>query len=106
MPTSLKLIKECPSCRKQLSLKELRAFSTGAGLPKKAPCPRCGTLLKWSAEYWYLTHFGGLVVSVVALSMLASLVELIEPLSIVISFPALFFGIAIMYIGVLRARLR
>ncbi len=106
MPTSLKFTKECPSCGKQLSQKDLRAFSSGAGLPKNAPCPRCGTLLKWSAEYWCMTHFGGLVVFVAAMSLLASWVKLIEPLSIVVYFAALSFGTVIMFLGVLLSRLR
>ncbi len=97
MPTSLKLIKECPSCGEQFSQKDLRAFSTGAGLPKKAPCPRCGTLLKWSAEYWFMTYFGGLVVLVAGMRFLASLVKIIEPSSIVINFTVLAFGIVIMF---------
>ncbi len=89
-----------------MSPKDLRAFSTGAGLPKKAPCPRCGTLLKWSAESWYLAHFGGLVVFIDGMSLLASWVKLIEPLSIVIYFAALAFGTAIMFLGLLQARLK
>ena len=106
MPTSLKLVKECPSCGKQMSRKDLRAFSTGAGLPKKAPCPHCGTLLKWSAEYWCMTHFGGLVVATAAMGFLASLVKLIEPVSIVINYAVLIFGIVILYLGVLLSRLK
>ena len=106
MLTSLKLIKECPSCGKQFSQKDLRAFSTGAGLPNKAPCPRCGTLLKWSAEYWCMTHFGGLVVAAAALGFLASLLKLIEPSSIAVNYAILFSGMAIMFLGVLLSRLK
>ena len=106
MPTSLKLIKECPSCGKQFSQNDLRAFSTGAGLSKKAPCPRCGTLLKWSAEYWCMTLFGGLVVAAAAMGFLASLVKLIEPSSIVINYAVLAIGIVIMFVGFLLSRLK
>ena len=106
MPTSLKLIKECPSCGKQFSQKDLRAFSTGAGLPKKAPCPRCGTLLKWSTEYWCMTLFGGLVVAAAAMGFLASLVKLIESSSIVINYAVLAIGIVIMFLGFLLSRLK
>jgi hypothetical protein len=89
-----------------MSQKDLKAFSNRAGLPKKAPCPHCGTLLKWSAEYWCMTHFGGLVVAVAAMGFLASLAKIIEPVSIVINFAVLTFGIVILYLGVLLSRLR
>ncbi len=89
-----------------MSRKDLKAYSTRVGLPKKAPCPRCGTLLKWSAEYWFMTHFGGLVVAAAALGFLASLVKLTEPSSIVINYAVLAFGIVILYLGVLLSRLK
>lgn len=99
------LIKTCPHCAKQMTQLELRAHSSWFGMPKVAPCPRCGSQLRWRLAEWWLAHAGALVILGGALGLLAIVARLIETDNVVGFVGAMFAGAAITLIAVLRMRL-
>ena len=71
----MNLPKTCPRCAKQISQKELRSFSSRIDSRKTAPCPHCGTRLRWHRHDWWLLHAGALVILGGVLGLIATLVK-------------------------------
>jgi len=71
----MNLPKNCPRCTKQISQKELRAYSSCIDLRKTASCPHCGTRLHWHRHDWWLLHAGALVILGGVLGLIATMVK-------------------------------
>ena len=99
------LAKTCPHCARPLSPQELRAFSSRIGVPIAAPCPRCGTRLRWQRHDWWLAHAGALVIAGGALGLLATLVQWVGEDSVGGFVAVILAGTAITLFGVVRLRL-
>jgi len=99
------LIKTCPHCVKQMTRTELRAYSSPLGVPKAAPCPRCGTRLRWNLNDWCLAHAGALVILGGALGLLATMAQWIATDSVAGFVGTMLAGSAITLFGVARLRL-
>ena len=99
------LVKTCPHCARQMTQKELRAYSSPFGVPKVAPCPRCSTRLRWNLNDWWPAHAGALVVLGGALGLLATMAQWIAADSIAGFAGAMLAGSVITLFGVVRLRL-
>jgi hypothetical protein len=98
-------IKSCPHCAKQMTKTELRAYSSRFGVSTAAPCPQCGTRLRWYLNDWWLAHAGALVILGGAFGLLATLAQWIATDSVAAFVGAMLAGAAITLFGVLRLRL-
>lgn len=95
--------KSCPHCAKQMTYQEKRAYSTLIGVRKVAPCPRCGTPLRWNANDWRLLIAGALVLLVGFLGLLVTVAQGGDSIS---AFDGVVLvGSVITLVGVLRLRL-
>ena len=102
----MSIIKTCPHCAKQMTRPELRAFSSPFGTPKAAPCPRCGTRLRWRLSEWWLAHAGALVILGGALGLLATLAQWVATDSVAGFVGVMLAGAAITLAAVLRLNLK
>ncbi len=99
------LLKTSPHCAKQMTQPELRAHSNWFGAPKVAPCPRCGTLLRWHPNEWWLAHAGALVILAGALGLLATLAQWLATDRVAGFVGAMVAGSLITLFAVVRLRL-
>jgi len=65
MPLDLR--KFCPLCSHEMSSKERRAFAKPWGTRCVAPCPSCGSYLRWTAVPWHTMNVAGVCLLVLAL---------------------------------------
>ena len=88
-----------------MTQQELRAHSNLFGAPKVAPCPQCGTRLRWRLNDWWLAHAGAIVILGGALGLLATVARWVTPDSVAGFVGAMLAGAAITLFSMLRLRL-
>jgi hypothetical protein len=74
-------------------------------VPKAAPCPRCGTRLRWHRHDWWLVHAGALVVLGGAIGVLATVAQWVDEDSVTGFVGVMVAGAAITLFGTVRLRL-